>query len=78
MILSIPDELLSNFWQLLFQQFRYRNRPNLKRPLPLHFNRARMLAVCEPVYPPAPKNCLKDEMTEKKVDNVVAVGQYTV
>lgn len=42
---------------VVVSQLRYRNRPNLQRPLPIHYKRKRMLAVCEPVLRPTPQLC---------------------
>jgi len=51
--------LLNSVWTPAVEQLRFRNRPNLKRPLPLHYNRARMLRLCEPQYPEEVKVCKK-------------------
>ncbi|ODN05093.1 39S ribosomal protein L10, mitochondrial [Orchesella cincta] len=68
---------LCRVWNLMAQQLRFEgNRPNLKNPKPAHWNRARMLAVCQPVYPPGPRNCEKDALLQKKADNVLEVGIF--
>ncbi|CAL8073677.1 unnamed protein product [Orchesella dallaii] len=71
-------ELCSSLWNLMVQQLRYSNRPNLKRPLPPHFNRARMLAVCEPVYPKPPRNCEKDALIVKNTENILQDNLYAI
>jgi len=75
---STSKELCSTLWNLMAQQLRHINRPNLKRPLPPHYNRARMLAVCEPVYPTPPRNCDKEALIVKDKGNVLEENLYAI
>ncbi|KAF4523785.1 hypothetical protein B566_EDAN009018 [Ephemera danica] len=57
-------------WRMQVQTVRFRNRINIQRPRPPHFERARMLEACKPKLPPKPAYvCLKS--VEKRSKNVV-------
>jgi len=57
----------AELWTVLRTQTRQNhNRPNLQRPLPLHYKRARMLAVVKPQYPPPLRICDKITREEKR------------
>lgn len=71
--------LLLPWWQPRIQFVRFRKRINIQRPAAPHFERAKILAVCQPQFARPPENvtelCLKS-LEAQKNSKVVSICYF--